>query len=42
LEGYYAEAYRLNQRFKRLFGSTRYHLPLSIPAQMARRPRGPV
>ena len=37
LEGYYEEAYTMNQRFKRLFGSTHYHLPLSIPAQMARR-----
>ena len=39
LEGYYAEAYAMNRRFKSLFGSTRYHLPMSIPAQLARRPR---
>ena len=39
LEGYYEEAHQMNQRFKRLFGSTRYHLPLSIPAQLVRRPR---
>jgi len=39
LEGYYEEAYIMNQRFKRLFGFTRYHLPLSIPAQLVRRPR---
>lgn len=37
IEGYYEEAYRMNQRFKRLFGSTHYHLPLSIPAQLVRR-----
>lgn len=36
LEGYYGEAYTMNQRFKSLFGSTRYHLPLSIPAQLVR------
>ena len=40
LEGYYEEAYTMNQRFTSLFGSTRYHLPLSIPAQLVRRPRG--
>jgi len=39
LEGYYEEAYTMNQRFARLFGFTRYHMPLSIPAQLARRPR---
>ena len=39
LEGYYDEAHRMNQRFISLFGSTHYHLPLSIPAQLARRPR---
>ncbi|MDE2951208.1 MAG: glycosyltransferase family 1 protein [Chloroflexota bacterium] len=39
LEGFYDEAYCMNQRFISLFGSTRYHLPLSIPAQLARRPR---
>ncbi len=39
LEQYYQEAYWLNQRFVRRFGSTRYHLPLSIPAQLVRRPR---
>lgn len=39
LEGYYEEAYTMNERFKSLFGSTRYHLPLSIPAQILRRPR---
>lgn len=39
LEGYYEEAYTMNQRFKRLFGFTRYHRPLSIPAQLVRRPR---
>lgn len=39
LEGYYEEAYTMNQRFKRLFGFTRYHMPLSIPAQLVRRPR---
>ncbi len=39
LEGYYEEAHTMNERFKRLFGFTRYHLPLSIPAQLARRPR---
>jgi glycosyltransferase involved in cell wall biosynthesis len=39
LEGYYEEAYTLNRRFKRLFGYTRYHRPLSIPAQLVRRPR---
>jgi phosphatidylinositol alpha 1,6-mannosyltransferase len=39
VEDYYAEAYFMNQRFKSLFGSTRYHLPLSIPAQLVRRPR---
>lgn len=39
LEGYYEEAYTMNQRFNSLFGSTRYHLPLSIPAQILRRPR---
>ncbi len=40
LEGYYEEAYRMNQRFKRLFGFTYYHRPLSIPARLARWPRG--
>ena len=39
LEGYYREAYKMNQRFKRLFGSTNYHRPLSIPARLVRRPR---
>ena len=39
LELYYEEAYTMNQRFKSLFGFTRYHMPLSIPAQLARRPR---
>ncbi len=39
LEGYYEEAYTMNQRFKRLFGYTRYHMPLSIPAQLVRRPK---
>ena len=39
LEGYYEEAYEMNRRFKSLFGFTRYHLPMSIPAQLARRPR---
>lgn len=39
VEGYYEEAYLMNQRFKSLFGSTRYHLPLSIPAELVRRPR---
>lgn len=40
LEAYYAEAYTMNQRFKSLFGSTSYHRPFSIPAQLVRRPRG--
>ncbi|MDE2649363.1 MAG: glycosyltransferase family 1 protein [Chloroflexota bacterium] len=40
LERYYEEAYWLNRRFARRFGSTRYHQPLSIPAQLVRRPRG--
>ena len=39
LEDYYQEAYSMNQRFKSLFGSTTYHMPLSIPAQLVRRPR---
>ncbi len=39
LEAYYEEAYLMNQRFKRLFGGTRYHLPLSIPAEILRRRR---
>ena len=39
LESYYEEAYTMNQRFKSLFGFTRYHLPLSIPARLVRRPR---
>ena len=39
LEGYYEEAHSMNRRFVSLFGSTRYHLPLSIPAQLVRRPR---
>lgn len=39
IEGYYEEAYLLNERFKRLFGTTHYHSPISIPAQMARRRR---
>ena len=39
LEGYYEEAYKMNQRFTRLFGFTNYHRPLSIPARLARRPR---
>lgn len=39
LEAYYQEAYSMNQRFKSLFGSTTYHLPLSIPAQLVRRQR---
>ena len=39
LEDYYEEAYDMNQRFKRLFGFTHYHRPLSIPAQLVRRPR---
>ena len=39
LEGYYAEAYLMNQRFKSLFGFTRYHQLRSIPAQLVRRPR---
>lgn len=39
LESYYEEAYDMNQRFKTLFGFTRYHMPLSIPAQLVRRPR---
>lgn len=40
LEDYYQEAYSINQRFKSLFGSTTYHMPLSIPAQLVRRHRG--
>ena len=40
LEAYYQEAYTMNQRFKRLFGSTTYHLPLSLPAHLVRRQRG--
>ena len=40
LERYYEEAFWLNQRFARRFGGTHYHLPLSIPAQFLRRPRG--
>lgn len=32
LEGYYYEAYLMNQRFKSLFGYTYYHRPLSIGA----------
>lgn len=39
LEGYYEEAYTMNQRFKSLFGFTNYHRPLSIPARLVRRPR---
>ena len=39
LEGYYEEAYMMNQRFKSLFGFTNYHRPLSIPARLVRRPR---
>ena len=39
LEGYYEEAWQMNQRFKSLFGSTHYHLPFFIPAQLVRRPR---
>lgn len=39
IEGYYEEAYMMNQRFKRLFGSTHYHRPLSIPGEMVRRRR---
>ncbi len=39
LEGYYEEAYKMNQRFTRLFGFTNYHRPLSIPARLARWPR---
>ncbi len=39
LEGYYEEAYKMNQRFKSLFGFTNYHRPLSIPARLVRRPR---
>ena len=39
LEGYYEEAYEMNQRFVSLFGFTRYHFPLSIPAQLVRRPK---
>jgi len=37
VEQYYEEAYNMNMRFKRLFGSTRYHLPMSIPRELARR-----
>jgi len=40
LEGYYAEAYSMNQRFKRLFGFTNYYRPLAIPRHLVRRPRG--
>lgn len=36
IEGYYEEAYYLNKRFKRVFGSTHYHLPISIPRQLVR------
>lgn len=39
LEGYYAEAFSMNQRFKRLFGFTNYHRPLAIPSRLVRRPR---
>lgn len=39
IETYYEEAYLMNQRFKRLYGSTNYHRPISIPGQMARRRR---
>ena len=39
LEGYYEEAYKMNQRFTSLFGFTNYHRPLSIPARLVRRPR---
>lgn len=39
LELYYEEAYTMNLRFKRLFGFTRYHMPLSIPAHFLRRPK---
>ncbi len=40
LEGYYSEAYRMNERHKSLFGSTNYHRLRSIPGQLVRRPRG--
>lgn len=36
VEGYYQEAYEMNSRFKRLYGATTYHLPMSIPGQLAR------
>ncbi len=39
LEKYYQEAYTMNQRFKRRFGSTWYHNPISIPAELLRTPR---
>lgn len=37
IEGYYAEAYTMNERFKQLFGSTTYHLP--VPSGRIFRPR---
>jgi phosphatidylinositol alpha 1,6-mannosyltransferase len=37
IEGYYEEADIMNDRFKRLFGHTHYHLPMSIPLQLVRR-----
>ncbi len=31
LEGYYAEAQQINERFVRVFGTTDYHFPLKLP-----------
>ena len=36
LETYYREANHMNQRFKRLFGSTTYHVPFPIPTRLQR------
>lgn len=37
LEGYYDEAYRMNERFKHLFGATTYHYRLPLPTRFYRR-----
>lgn len=34
LEGHYSEAVRVNERFKRLFGTTDYHSPIKIASQL--------
>lgn len=39
LEAYYWEAFRMNERFKRVYGQTSYHMPIPLPVFGRRSPR---